>query len=408
MSKLSIRVALAVVVGGILAVTLLPASGEATPMWCEACGERGVGGVAHVLVNIILFAPFGALLALAGVRRRWNWLSGGLLSSLIECAQLFIPGRFASIDDVLWNTTGTIVGSLMPIAVLGWLRRSAHPATAAALAPAGAVVLAVAATGWLLRPRFPRDIDYYVQWAPVLGDVETYRGRVLRAELGSVAVPSGRLLDTPRVRSLLIAGAPLRVQVVAGPPVRNLATVFGVNDGVRDVVLFGLDRNDFVLRYLTRAYAWGLEQGDLRLRGAAHTLAQGATLNLAMWRKRGQLCLRFNARRTCHLGFTPGRGWAFLIPPDGFPEWLHRLMDLSWIGGLLFLVGFVSRGDRNALLVGGGVSLLGLAVLPPLVGLLNTPPLEFLAAVAGQTAGAVAYTVFARRAQTSAAGVPTQ
>ena len=407
MSKLSIRVALAVVLGGILAVTLFPASGEATQSlrWCEACGERGV---AHVLVNIILFVPFGALLALAGVPRRWNWLSGGLLSSLIECGQVFIPGRIASIDDVLSNTTGTILGSLMAIAVLGWLRRSARPATAAALAPAAAVVLAVAATGWLLGPQFPRDIDYYVQWAPALGDVETYCGRVLRAELGSVAVPPGRLPDTPRVRSLLIAGAALRVQVVAGPPVRRLATVFGVNDGVHDVVLFGLDRNDFVLRYLTRAYAWGLEQPDLRLRGAAHTLAPGATLKLAMWRKRGQLCLRFNARRTCHLGFTPGRGWAILTYPEGFPEWLQGLMDVSWIGGLLFLVGFVSRGDRKALLVGGGVSLLGLAVLPPLVGLLNTPPLEFLAAVTGQAAGAVVYTVLAWRAQTSAAGVPTQ
>jgi hypothetical protein len=396
-----------VVVGAILAVTLFPVMGEETrPLrWCAGCGERGV---AHVLLNIILFMPLGALLTLAGVPRSWNWLSGAVMSTLIEGAQLFIPGRDSSVDDVLTNTTGTILGSLVAVAVLAWLRGLVRPPAAAMLAPAGAVLLAVAASGLLFQPSFPRDIDYYGQWTPDLGHFELYRGRVLRAELSSAALPSLRLADTPRVRGWLLSGAPLHVQAVAGPPVTRLAPVFSVYDGAqREILLLGLDRSDLVLRLRTQGYAWGFDQPDLRFHGAARTLTPGDTVDLAMWRERGRVCLQVNARRACGLGFTPGRGWGILIYPESFPEWLRRLVDMSWIGGLLFLVGFLSRGGRAGLLVRGGVSLLGLAVLPPLVGLLEPPPLEWVAAVVGLMGGAVAWAALARRARISAAGLPT-
>jgi hypothetical protein len=126
-----------------------------------------------------------------------------------------------------------------------------------------------------------------------------------------------------------------------------------------------------------------------------------------MWREGSPLCLQVNTRGACGLGFTPGRGWALLIYPESLPEWLRRLSDMTWIGGLLFLVGFASRGGRAGLLVGGGVSLLGLAVLPPLVGLLEPLPLEWLAALAGLVTGAVVCASLARRARITAPGPPT-
>ena len=363
-----IRIALAIVIGAILAVTLFPAMGEPTrPLrWCAGCGDRGV---AHAILNIILFMPLGALLTLAGVPRSWTWLAGGVMSALIEGAQLFIPGRDASIDDVLTNTTGTIVGSLIAVAVLGWLRRPPPLVTpprrplGATLASA-AVVLAVAATGLLLEPAFP------------------------------------------------LGGVPLRVRAVAEPLATRPVPLFShVASTAEDVVPVGLDRADFVLRYRTRGYAWGFDQPDLRLRGAALALTPGDTVDLAMWREPGgsgsRLCLRLGGRHACGLGFTPGRGWGILIYPESFPEWLRRLLDLSWMGGLLFMVGFLSRGDRVGLLVGGAVSLLGLAAVPPWVGLLTTPPLEWLAAVAGLSAGAAAYAALARRARATVTGRPT-
>ncbi len=407
MSKSWIRVALAVVLAAILAVTLLPTAVEKTPTpaWCFICGERGV---AHVLLNLILFAPLGALLALASVPRRWTWLSGCLLSASIEFAQRFIPGRDSGLNDVLTNTTGTIVGSLVAVAAVAWLRRPARPSAPAALSPAAAVLLVVAGTGLLLRPSFPRDVDYYAQWGP--DSDEPDRGFTVSAELGGVTIPPPRLSETPRVRSLLLAGAPLHVRAVTGPPMTSLTTVFRMADGAeREILLLALQRNDFVLRYRTRAHAWGLDQPNLRLPGVARSRAQGDTLDLAMWREAGgsRLCLRYNDHSSCGLGFTAGRGWAILMYPTSLPEWLHRVVDLGWIGGLLSLVGFLSRGDRTTLLVGGGVSLLGLAALPPLVGLVTTPPLEWLAAVAGLLAGAGVSALLAHRLATTALPSPT-
>ena len=407
MSKPWIRVALALVVAAILAVTLFPNAGEETPTpaWCFVCGERGV---AHVLLNIILFAPLGALLTLTGVPRRWTWLSGCLFSACIEFAQRFIPGRDSGLDDVLSNTTGTIVGSLIAVAAVAWLRRPGRPSVLGALAAAAAVLLVVAATGMLLRPSFPRGVAYDVQWSPD-NDVR-YRTWTVRAELGGMVIPSTRLSNTAQVRDLLLAGAPLYVRAVAGPPLPPLAPLFRIADTTdREILLFGLLRDDFVLRYRTRAAAWRLDQPNLRVPGIAHSRARGDTLDLAMWREpppRGRLCARYNDRRACGLGFTAGRGWAILIYTADFPEWLYRVVDLGWIGGLLALVGFLSRGDRAALLVGGGLSLLGLAALPALVGLLATPPLEWEVAVAGLLAGAVASARFARRIRTSAAPPP--
>jgi VanZ family protein len=408
MSKPWIRVALALVVGAILVVTLFPNLGEETPThpWCYVCGERGV---AHILLNLILFAPYGALLTLAGVPRRWTWLSGCLFSACIEFAQRFIPGRDSGLDDVLSNTTGTIVGSLIAVAAVAWLRRPGRPSVLGALAAAAAVLLVVAATGLLLRPSFPRGVAYDVQWSPD-SDVR-YRTWTVKAELGGMVIPSTRLSNTAHVRDLLLAGAPLYVRAVAGPPLPPLAPLFRIADSTdREILLFALLRDDFVLRYRTRAAAWRLDQPNLRVPGIAHSRTRGDTLDLAMWRQgrgvRSQLCLRYNDAQACGLGFTAGRGWAVLMYPPSLPEWLYRVVDLGWIGGLLSLVGFLSRGDRAALLVAGVISLLGLAALPALVGLLATPPLEWEVAVAGLLAGAVVSARFARRIRTSAAPPP--
>lgn len=70
--------------------------------------------------NVLFFVPVGFLLALL-VSHRWWWLSivgGGFLSICVETAQgLFLPGRVSSAADVLANTTGTVIGSLLAVTV---------------------------------------------------------------------------------------------------------------------------------------------------------------------------------------------------------------------------------------------------------------------------------------------------
>lgn len=78
--------------------------------------------------NVFFFVPFGFfVLLLFGARAWWAGMLGGFLASCaIETVQaLFLPARFASVDDVLANTSGAVLGVLLGIVVLGRARVSA-------------------------------------------------------------------------------------------------------------------------------------------------------------------------------------------------------------------------------------------------------------------------------------------
>lgn len=77
--------------------------------------------------NVVFFAPFGFFAVLLLGARRW-WvgpLGGFVVSSAIETVQaVFLPARFASVDDVVANTAGAVLGVLVGVVVLGRVRRS--------------------------------------------------------------------------------------------------------------------------------------------------------------------------------------------------------------------------------------------------------------------------------------------
>jgi glycopeptide antibiotics resistance protein len=69
-----------------------------------------------VLGNLLLFAPFGSVASI-----RWPSLArlsrmavvAALFSILLEVVQYFMGGRSSSIDDVLLNTGGAVLGALV-------------------------------------------------------------------------------------------------------------------------------------------------------------------------------------------------------------------------------------------------------------------------------------------------------
>ena len=79
-------------------------------------------------LNIAIFVPAGALVALMpgstlSARRRTirAAVAGFCLSLLIETGQYFIPTRFPSTADAIWNTLGACLGGLI---VVGLVRRN--------------------------------------------------------------------------------------------------------------------------------------------------------------------------------------------------------------------------------------------------------------------------------------------
>lgn len=69
-----------------------------------------------VLLNFLLFLPYGFLLPLVFSLRKWNWKKvlciGAATSLCIEILQLF-GGRYAEIDDLILNALGALTGYLV-------------------------------------------------------------------------------------------------------------------------------------------------------------------------------------------------------------------------------------------------------------------------------------------------------
>lgn len=85
--------------------------------------------------NIALFVPVGLLVVLlTGIRRWWiGTLIGTLISCAIELGQLvFLPERFATVNDVIANSLGALLGTLIAVFVLRVPLGPAHPPAAMA------------------------------------------------------------------------------------------------------------------------------------------------------------------------------------------------------------------------------------------------------------------------------------
>jgi len=84
--------------------------------------------------NVLLFVPLGIVASLAFMNRAW-WqigLFGFLVSVCIELGQLlFLHSRFASLQDVVTNTSGAVIGALLAFYTLR--RLQAHRSSAAGL-----------------------------------------------------------------------------------------------------------------------------------------------------------------------------------------------------------------------------------------------------------------------------------
>lgn len=335
---------------------------------------------------MILFLPLGAAIGWCGWRRGWSALAPALLSLAVETAQLWIPGRDASLGDVVFNSTGAVLGFAVARSAGWWLRPGRATRRLLMLGALAGVIAVFGATGVLFQPDLPRTV-YWGQWTAQLGRFEWYRGRVVRAAVGGVELPDGRLANSDSVRTLLLARAPLVIDARAGPPVSGLAPLFSIADGgAREIVLLGPDRSGLVVRYRTRAVAAWLANPALRADGALAGIEPGQPLNVTLRADGHGWCLVVDGRAHCGLGFTLGRGWAMIDFPAPLPTWFRASLDELWLACLLLPLGFWLTGRRAgaAAVIAAGA---GLWLVPASLGLMPTPPAEWAAAAAGLALG---------------------
>ena len=123
--RVAVALSLAAWLAGLLFLTMRPSSGKGTLLNLVPLSFQGPGAVVDAVLNVGVFIPLGLLLVAAGVRFAVALLIGLLLSVGIELSQYLAQvGRTADVNDLLTNTTGTVLGWAVGTAIVHVTRRA--------------------------------------------------------------------------------------------------------------------------------------------------------------------------------------------------------------------------------------------------------------------------------------------
>jgi hypothetical protein len=399
-TKASRRTGLWLAVSGlllILVMTLYPVPSQAiasasTPLLCLVCGREGGQ---DVVLNLLLFFPFAVGLRLLG----WPWIhvvgTSGLLSFSVESLQfLAIPGRDASLSDLLTNTTGGALGA----AVAPFLRESVEPAprNARLLLLGGAVVwLGVQGlSAWMLAPWTPGG-KLRSGWAHLSAvGYEPFRGRVHSVRLDGIPMPANAPVpDSAAVRARLNRGsATLELEATSGSPGPNRRWLYVIHTASSFPLRIDQWGRDVYFTAPARALEFRLVPPTLRVPdGFPMEVDQAVHLSAGERDRRLWVTSTYGrTRRSFELNLSPSHGWILLFP-FGFvlgPE--ARALTVIWLAATLVPLGFWAGRTGWGWL--GWVPItaalaLGLGVLP---WVSSYPPVhwsEWLAGVLGGAGG---------------------
>ena len=377
-------------------LTLSPIAGQArasetTPLLCLVCGNKG--GV-DVLLNLLLFAPFAVGLRLAG----WRWprivAVAALVSFSVEFLQFtVIPGRDASLSDLLANTTGAGVwAALAP----RWRQLVIPSPRAASLLLAVWAVLwigSLAATVWLQHPHTLRG-PLRNRWPETAMPEPAFDGRVLEARVNGVTMPrEDTPLDRAAIRRSIDRGEMMvEVRAMSGRPTEDLAMLYGLR--VRGIAVVGLSQfgRDAVLITPSRAQRFRLWAPTLQLRDALPPdSGVPMTVRGALRAHHLQLSVSWGGRvQQTTMVLRPTLGWTMISPLKFVLGRKIRLLTALWVGGLVLPLGFWAAAlPRRGVALGvlGCVIGAGLLGIPAISGAPPSLWSEWTAAVAGAALG---------------------
>lgn len=342
----------------IITATLLPfnpiVSSQIPPQWCLKCGGLWM---TDAVSNVLLFVPFGAAFAWALSRVRDGLRVGvvlglGLVFSLgIEWLQSIglPPSRSAALADVLTNGLGSLLGATL-VACGPWLIRPGEFGARVlhALWLGGALTVFVL-TAVAMAPRSPAVSSDAVSavaspyphvpgqaWYGGSNDSVLVNGRVgfKRGWSGPFIVQLDAEPDTVRVQNFVRGreAEPYAVPLVFLHLPGDTAPVMQLRVN-RDAAELGVTR---------RAWSWGLTFPSVVLDGAfeGRTLDDARVLELSGMTSRHTLELRSGSGSVARVELGPTVGWAMLQSLVTVQSSLAWLVEVAWLGVLLFPVGW--------------------------------------------------------------------
>lgn len=390
----------------IAALTLTPGGGGDAQTETALCLVCGTYGGVDVVLNVLLFVPFGVGLRVLGLRPLHAMLVGLAATLAIELLQTWVvPGRDASLGDIVTNGLGTAIG----VAVGGAWRTLLFPARRAARTLMGAwgalALLSLLASAMLLRPAATRGI-YYGQWAPELGHFDTFRGRLLHAAINGDTFP--RWMS--RYPERIAAGMDRRrlhvtALVVPGAPTSRIAPIVSIFDDIEEELLvLGQEGRDLVFRFRTRVRGLRLRNPGVRLVGAFPAAGAAAgpadTLRVSAMIEgtRVRLLARGPSGTATHETTIPHAGWwSFAAPFEPIVDTAFIWLSAAWLALCAAPFGYWSvraenRGRALVPTVGTaavvGLSLVaGLVIAPLVVGAATATWHIWVGALAGTLLG---------------------
>ena len=391
MQHWSKRTAVVVLVAYVLFVSILtlrPAPGAVSQQFwtCVLCGERGT---ADLILNVILFAPFGAALVRLGMRPLLACGIALLFSGFLETAQSLIPGRFPTWRDVVLNASGAWLGAIVTRDLFRWLASRFAPLffLAAVAAVPGTVLL----TGWLHQPAVKRS-TWFGQPSPRLPHLAPWEGRLDSALVGTSSIPNGPLRNAQAVQNAIASREPVLLSGVAAPAPARLAGLLAIaDDEFEEMLLVGQEGTDLIVRERRRASQYRLFEPESRFPGLLSVAPAGTPFRLVVELDRTNACATINGQRTCSPPFAASSAWTFLIWRRGFSARTQLVLGAMTMFVLCFPVGLLGIAATRDAPVRGALTLFvgaaALVVACAVTAMAFPTPLECAAALLGIAAG---------------------
>ena len=380
----------------VLVATLTPVSdvrglSATTPLLCLVCGDNGGADIA---ANLLLFLPIALGLRLSGQPWGRTVLLCGLLSFTVELLQfLVVPGRDASLSDLLTNTTSGAIGATLAGRLPGMV--TPRPRAAAALLAGGIVLLLLllAASAWLLAPWVP-DGPLSSHWAHVSPGRDVFNGRVAAVHLdGAPMPPDGVPVESAALRRRLAAGSfALEVDVISGGRVPERSWIYLLRVPSGGTLTLSQLRREARIELTTHALRF-------RLWPAAVTLPEGlpertgvpVRLTASGYDHRIRLASVYGGReRSVELTVSPAYGWILVLPFEVATGTEVRWITALGLAAAWLPLGFWARWTerRGAALAALAAALvLALAVIPAAGGFPLVHWSEWMAGAHGAAAG---------------------
>lgn len=376
----------------ILAATLFPnptgtLAALRTPLLCVVCGDQGG---TDVVLNLLLFMPLAVALRLWGMSWGRTVVTCAAVSLMVETLQFtVIPGRDASLSDLLTNTAGGAIGATISRPVRTALFPGRDAATRLTLGMALCWLGMLATSAWLMAPWAPTGHRPWSRWSPDPLWPESFVGRVTGVESSGMPLPSGVLPDTVGrhiLRQVRHGRIDLRAELISGPDQSNRRRwIYSLQVGPVLAPRLSQEGGDLLLELPVHALHLKLSAPALRLtNGMPRDSGRAVTITVSQVGGYVTMVSSYGGRpHALTLGIGPTQGWS-VIAPFGIPIGRGaRVLTALWIAGWLVPLGYWSARSRHRggmLWLAIGAVALGLAIVPALAAFPPVHRSEWLAA----------------------------